>query len=166
MASQNPTFRPKSDPHAITVNGKEAIIWGDPASIAAMFGSIPKYSAPAGKLIQVRIPARSCKRYPSDPGYTIPAVTATRYNKVNPKKNAALPGRVFTGARPTGLQNQVRPTDRIYNFRIQGAWATLKAWYTANHDGTAVLWSPSGHPTTFTSNLQTADQSAESVFYG
>jgi len=150
MATQNPLYTPKSVPHIITVDGKEAIIWGDPVSIASVFKGMPTYQAPPGRLISVSITARRCKRYPGDPGYTIPATTAKRYNKVNAKRNAALPGRAFTGAKASAPGGVPGPSDRIYNFRIQGAWATLVTWFEANHVGPYVLWSPSGHPNTFT----------------
>lgn len=147
METKASRFDDKSKPHEITVGKQTAIIWGDTASIDEIFPNMEEKTRVPGQLITVQVKARFCKRYPGDRGYTIPATTLKRYNKVNPKRNAALPGRTFTAAISRDNEGTVNPGDHIYNFRIQGAWATLVQWCVADGGADLVLWSPSGHPT-------------------
>jgi len=156
MATQNPLYTPRSFPHEIKVDGKTATIWGDTNSIMDIFGSLVKVPPPVPKLITVKIATRSCKRYPGDPGYTIPAVDAKRLNRVNPKRNGPLPGRAFTGSFYTSGLDDPIPEGRVYNFRIQGAWATLDTWMRANPRDDVMLWSPSGHPSYYGSGATAA----------
>jgi hypothetical protein len=146
MATQNPLYTPRSFPHEISVDGKKAIIWGDTQSVSDIFGPLVKIPPVEPKLITVKIAARRCKRYPGDPGYTIPEVSAKRLNKVNPKRNGPLPGRAFTGSYYDTSNDDPVQQGRIYNFRIQGAWATLDTWMRAQATDDVMLWSPSGHP--------------------
>jgi len=160
MATQNPSYTPRSFPHGITVDGKKAIIWGDSQSITDIFGSLVKVPPPVPKLITVKIAARRCKRYPGDPGYTIPAVDAKRLNRVNAKRNGPLPGRAFTGSFYNNTNDDPVQEGRIYNFRIQGAWATLDTWMRASSPDDVMLWSPSGHPSYYGAGAATAAASA------
>jgi len=166
MQSRNSIYDAKSKPYKINFGGKTAIIWGDPASIGDVFGALNQHATEAPKVISVSIAARRCKRYPGDPGYTIPETTVKRLNKVNPKRNAALPGRTFTACIDVDASFEYSPTAHIYNFRIQGAWATLDQWMRANFNQETILWSPSGHPTNYAQEVTTQDQPAELGAFG
>jgi hypothetical protein len=166
MTPKDSAYDAKSKPYKITFGGKNAIIWGDPNSISEVFGSINLNATEAPKVISVSIAARRCKRYPSDPGYTIPETTVKRLNKVNPKRNAALPGRTFTACIEVDNNFEYPPTAHIYNFRIQGAWATLDQWFRGNVSTETILWSPSGHPTNYAVLALTQDQPAEVGIFG
>jgi len=166
MSSRVSDYDAKSKPYKITFGGKSAIIWGDPNSISQVFGTINLNVQEEPKVISVNIAARRCKRYPSDPGYTIPATTVKRLNKVNPKRNAALPGRTFTACTEVDPNFVYSPGAHIFNFRIQGAWATLDQWFRANTNQETILWSPSGHPTNYATGLTTQDQPAMVGIFG
>jgi hypothetical protein len=166
MATQNPAFTPRSFPHEITVDGKKATIWGDTTSIQDIFGTLVKVPPPVPRLVTVKIASRRCKRYPGDPGYTIPAVDAKRLNRVNPKRNGPLPGRAFTGSFYEAGNDDPSPTGRVYNFRIQGAWATLDTWMRASAPDDVMLWSPSGHPSYYGTGSTLAAASGSPVVYG
>jgi hypothetical protein len=166
MTTKGSRFDAKSKPYKITFAGKTALVWGDPASISDVFGNLNLNATEAPKVISVRIAARRCKRYPGDPGYTIPETTVKRLNKVNPKRNAALPGRTFTACTEVGNDFAPPPNAHIYNFRIQGAWATLDQWFRANASTEAILWSPSGHPTNYGTVATTQDQPDDVGVYG
>ena len=166
MTSRSSIYDAKSKPYKITFGGKTAIIWGDPPSIGEVFGSLNQHATEAPKVISVSIAARRCKRYPGDPGYTIPETTVKRLNKVNPKRNAALPGRTFTACIDVDTNFEYSPSAHIYTFRIQGAWATLDQWFRANPTTETILWSPSGHPTNYPVLATTQEQPVEVGIFG
>jgi hypothetical protein len=166
LATRASEFDQKSLPHLITFGGKEAIIWADTATVGAVFGNLPPLTVAPPKLISVNIAARRCKRYPSDPGYIIPATTVKRLNKVNPKRNASLPGRAFQAITNLGEDYTPDPGQRVYNLRIQGAWATLDSYYKGKVEGWTILYSPSGHPYYYAQGAVTQDQSAHAGIFG
>jgi hypothetical protein len=166
MATRSSEFDQKSLPHLITFGGKEAIIWADAATIDDVFLSLPALTVAPPKLITVNIAARRCKRYPADPGYTIPETTVKRLNKVNPKRNAALPGRAFQAITNIDDNWTPDPGQRVYNMRIQGAWATLDGYFKGKVFQNTILYSPSGHPYYYSQGALTQDQQAEVGIYG
>jgi hypothetical protein len=166
MATRSSDFDQKSLPHLITFGGKEAIIWADDATVDAVFLNLPALTVDPPKLISVTIAARRCKRYPGDPGYTIPETTVKRLNRVNPKRNAALPGRAFQAITNLGVDFTPDPGQRVYNLRIQGAWATLDGYFKGKVGANVILYSPSGHPYYYAPTALTQGQPAEVGVYG
>lgn len=155
----NPLFKPKSEPHDVTVDGKTITIWGDKASMDAIFPDATVVVRPAGKLITVNQKARTCKRYPGDTGWYCKARVLQRYDRVNPKGGGALPGLAFTAQFTGDIANGDPSIGRVFNFRLQGAWKDLIT-YAASGDTSleTTYFSPSGHPTVLNAGAAFAAQ--------